>query len=98
MSLVALVVICLSVGAGSQQAPSLAAAFQELDTQLAADFAKDGIGGVSVGVVSGDALVWTKNYGQGRVFYSSLGHQGNVVASEPNLTIMRRGFLWAARA
>ena len=43
-------------------------------------------------------VVWTKLYGTGRVFYSSLGHQGNVVASEPNLTIIRRGFLWAARA
>ena len=61
--LVALVVLGLSVSAGSQQAPNLAAVFQELDTQLAADFAKDGIGGASVGVVSGDALVWTKNYG-----------------------------------
>jgi CubicO group peptidase (beta-lactamase class C family) len=61
--LVVLVVLGLSIGAGSQQAPSLAAVFQELDTQLAADFARDGIGGASVGVVSGDALVWTKNYG-----------------------------------
>ena len=63
ISLVALIILGLSVAAGSQQAPSLAAVFQELDTQLAADFAKDGIGGASVGVVSGDALVWTKSYG-----------------------------------
>jgi uncharacterized protein len=42
-------------------------------------------------------VVWTKLYGKGRVFYNSLGHQANVVDSEPNLTIMRRGFLWAAR-
>jgi type 1 glutamine amidotransferase len=42
-------------------------------------------------------VVWTKQYGKGRVFYDSLGHQANVVAMEPNLTIMRRGFLWAAR-
>lgn len=66
VSLVAILVflaVALSIGAGSQQAPSLAAVFQELDTQLAADFAKDGIGGASVGVVSGDALVWTKSYG-----------------------------------
>ena len=42
-------------------------------------------------------VVWTKLYGKGRVFYDALGHQADVVASEPNLTIMRRGFLWAAR-
>jgi type 1 glutamine amidotransferase len=42
-------------------------------------------------------VVWTKLYGKGRVFYDSLGHHADVVESEPNLTIMRRGFLWAAR-
>ena len=42
-------------------------------------------------------VVWTKMYGKGRVFYNSLGHQANIVASEPCLTIMRRGFQWAAR-
>jgi type 1 glutamine amidotransferase len=42
-------------------------------------------------------VVWTKVYGQGRVFYNSLGHQANIVASEPCLTLMRRGFKWAAR-
>ena len=63
VSLIALLVLGLSVSAGSEQSPGLTAVFQELDTQLAADFAKDGIGGASVGVVSGDALVWTKNYG-----------------------------------
>jgi type 1 glutamine amidotransferase len=42
-------------------------------------------------------VVWTKYYGQGRVFYNSLGHSAGVVAGEPNLTIMRRGFRWAAK-
>jgi hypothetical protein len=42
-------------------------------------------------------VVWTKGYGAGRVFYNSLGHHADVVASEPCLTIMRRGFLWAAK-
>ena len=42
-------------------------------------------------------VVWTKLYGHGRVFYNSLGHQADIVASEPNLTLMRRGFRWAAR-
>jgi type 1 glutamine amidotransferase len=42
-------------------------------------------------------VVWTKMYGQGRVFYDALGHTAKVVASEPNLTILRRGFRWAAK-
>lgn len=42
-------------------------------------------------------VVWTKYYGKGRVFYNALGHSAAVVSSEPCLTIMRRGFLWAAR-
>jgi hypothetical protein len=41
-------------------------------------------------------VVWTKRWGKGRVFYCSLGHQADIVESEPTLTIMRRGFLWAA--
>jgi type 1 glutamine amidotransferase len=42
-------------------------------------------------------VVWTKMYGKGRVFYNSLGHSAAIAKSEPNLTLMRRGFLWAAR-
>jgi type 1 glutamine amidotransferase len=42
-------------------------------------------------------VLWTKLYGKGRVFYDALGHTAKVVESEPNLTIMRRGFKWAAR-
>jgi type 1 glutamine amidotransferase len=42
-------------------------------------------------------VLWTKMYGKGRVFYDALGHTAKVVESEPNLTIMRRGFKWAAR-
>jgi type 1 glutamine amidotransferase len=42
-------------------------------------------------------VVWTKLYGKGRVFYNSLGHQANIASMEPNLTLMRRGFAWAAR-
>lgn len=43
-------------------------------------------------------VVWTKRYGAGRVFYNSLGHSAAVVESEPCLTLMRRGFSWAARS
>jgi uncharacterized protein len=42
-------------------------------------------------------VVWTKLYGKGRVFYNSLGHQADIVESEPCLTLMRRGFQWAAK-
>jgi uncharacterized protein len=42
-------------------------------------------------------VLWTKLYGRGRVFYSSIGHTAAVTASEPHLTILRRGFAWAAR-
>lgn len=42
-------------------------------------------------------VVWTKRWGKGRVFYSSLGHHADIFDIEPALTIMRRGFLWAAR-
>ncbi|HVF09510.1 MAG TPA: ThuA domain-containing protein [Abditibacteriaceae bacterium] len=41
-------------------------------------------------------VVWTKVYGTGRVFYNSLGHQADIIAAEPALTLMRRGFQWAA--
>jgi len=43
-------------------------------------------------------VVWTKYYGEGRVFYSSLGHQANIVAQEDPLRILTRGLLWAAHA
>jgi type 1 glutamine amidotransferase len=41
-------------------------------------------------------VLWTKFYGRGRVFYSSIGHTAAAVASEPHLTLLRRGFRWAA--
>jgi type 1 glutamine amidotransferase len=42
-------------------------------------------------------VIWTKVFGKGRVFYNSLGHHESLLASEPCVTIMRRGFAWAAR-
>ena len=41
-------------------------------------------------------VVWTKRWGLGRVFYSSLGHHGDIADQENPKEIMRRGFLWAA--
>jgi type 1 glutamine amidotransferase len=42
-------------------------------------------------------VVWTKYWGNGRVFYSSLGHQDSVFDKSPRAQeLMRRGMLWAA--
>ena len=43
-------------------------------------------------------VVWTKMYGEGRVFYCSLGHVADVVRQPDVLRIMTRGLLWAAHA
>jgi type 1 glutamine amidotransferase len=43
-------------------------------------------------------IAWTKPWGEGRVFYSSLGHQPDIVEQPPALALMRQGFAWAARA
>ena len=44
-------------------------------------------------------VVWTKGYGEGRVFYLSVGHTDEVFRDSPESeTLMERGMLWAARA
>jgi type 1 glutamine amidotransferase len=42
-------------------------------------------------------VVWTKSYGEGKVFYNSLGHQANIVAMPEVTELMRRGFVWSAK-
>ncbi len=42
-------------------------------------------------------VVYTKRWGKGRVFYSSLGHVDNILAMKQVETLTRRGFLWASR-
>ena len=42
-------------------------------------------------------VVWKRRHGQGRVFYSSLGHVASEFDVPEMATIMRRGMLWAAR-
>ncbi|MNH96938.1 Trehalose utilization [compost metagenome] len=42
-------------------------------------------------------IVWTKTYGEGRVYYCSLGHQATIVSMPETLELMRRGMVWAAR-
>ena len=42
------------------------------------------------------AVAWTKRWGHGRVYYSSLGHHDDVFDGYEAMEMMRRGFLWAA--
>ncbi|WP_103332822.1 ThuA domain-containing protein [Pseudotabrizicola formosa] len=42
-------------------------------------------------------VVYTKLWGQGRVYYNALGHQANVIDHGPAAELMKRGLLWAAR-
>lgn len=42
-------------------------------------------------------VVWKRRYGEGRVFYSSLGHAVSEYDIPEMRTILRRGLLWAAR-
>lgn len=42
-------------------------------------------------------VAWTKFWGNGRVFYTALGHHDDVFENSPNAEIMmKRGMLWAA--
>jgi len=42
-------------------------------------------------------VIWTKYWGNGRVFYNSLGHHDDVFEKSPNAGIlMERGLVWAA--
>jgi len=42
-------------------------------------------------------VVWKRRHGEGRVFYSSLGHVAKEFEVPEMRTILRRGMLWAAR-
>lgn len=42
-------------------------------------------------------VTWIKKYGEGRVFYTSLGHSPDIVTLPQVNTMMRRGMVWAAR-
>jgi type 1 glutamine amidotransferase len=42
-------------------------------------------------------VVWKRRHGDGRVFYSSLGHKAEELTRPQVETLMRRGMLWAAR-
>lgn len=42
-------------------------------------------------------VVWTKKYGEGKVYYCSLGHVANIVRMPQVLSLMQRGMVWAAK-
>jgi len=42
-------------------------------------------------------VVWTRSFGEGRVFYSALGHQAHELTHPSAREILRRGLVWAAR-
>lgn len=52
-----------AASAQTPPAPDSKALIARLDAKAAAEFAKDSLGSVTVGLVSPDGLVWTKSYG-----------------------------------
>lgn len=53
---------------------------------------------LATGLSKGDTMpvVWTKNWGEGRVFYLALGHDAKACGQEIFGTLLLRGALWAA--
>ncbi len=58
-----LLISCFVSTAVAQLPDDLAGAIAKIGAMTAAELAKDNIGGVTVGVVSGSKLVWTRSYG-----------------------------------
>ena len=52
-----------SANAQAAGSPKLRGAIEQIDRMTAAEYGKDHIGGVTVGIVVGPDLVWTKSYG-----------------------------------
>jgi type 1 glutamine amidotransferase len=42
-------------------------------------------------------VIFTKRWGEGRVYYNALGHQANVIDHGAPAELMRRGLVWAAK-
>ncbi len=59
-------------------------------------FPSPGVDGPHVGNPCQMPVVFTKQYGKGRVFYNSLGHHCDVLEQPTPRELMRRGFLWAS--
>lgn len=43
-------------------------------------------------------VTWTKTYGRGRVFYTSIGHQADNLRQPDVLRMLNQGLLWAAES
>jgi CubicO group peptidase (beta-lactamase class C family) len=61
--LIALFGFTLSAAAQAPPDPALRALIERLDAQASKEFAKDNFASVTLGVVSGSGLVWSKSYG-----------------------------------
>jgi type 1 glutamine amidotransferase len=61
------------------------------------DFPTPGAGGPHVLNPCRMPQVYTKRYGEGRVYYNALGHNRDVLEAQHPRELMRRGFLWAAK-
>ena len=67
--------LAIASSASSQPGPTVSArVLQVADSLAAREFAKDSVGSITVGIVTGSKLAWTKSYGKGRVFHTTLGH------------------------
>lgn len=44
------------------------------------------------------SVIWKRRYGNGRIFFSSLGHVSSEFEVPQMMTILRRGLAWAACA
>ncbi|RKL68237.1 hypothetical protein CR203_07055 [Salipaludibacillus neizhouensis] len=42
-------------------------------------------------------VVWTKKWGQGKIYYCSLGHVAEIVRMPEVIKLMNRGMVWASR-
>ena len=42
-------------------------------------------------------VVWTRDWGLGRVYFNALGHQTDIIASGPAHDMLSRGLIWAAQ-
>lgn len=63
LSLCSVLFILSAVGAHLAAQPPAPATLQRVDSIAAAEFARDSIASLTIGVVTADGLVWTKSYG-----------------------------------
>lgn len=67
------------------------------DVLATCDFPTPGVDGPHAKNPCKMPQIWTRYYGEGRVYYNALGHQRNILEAATPRELMRRGFLWAAK-